>query len=306
METTQINTPTTAETRSDARLERVRGLSYEEFIRRYVIPRQPVVLEDVISEWPALQKWTPDFWIKRYNDRRVEIDANPFSLGEVIRLALAPKEDTPPPYYRNIRIGHEYPELQADISPYPVFCRPNWFHSAVFKPLKASFMGYGEYELFIGGAGRSFPYLHFDVPGAHTFIHQLQGRKLLVLFAPSDAPYLYPKTGDFNVSCIPDVDHVSADDFPLFNRATRIDAELGPGDTLFMPFGWWHTARMLSFSVTVGIDVANDTNWENVSGFLAKKAHAKLGPMGMVFMAYVRLAGAYLDRTARVPTRVGI
>jgi hypothetical protein len=149
--------------------------------------------------------------------------------------------------------------------------------------------------LFIGGSGRSFSYLHFDVPGAHTFIHQLQGQKLLVLFPPSDGACLYPKTGkEFNVSRIPDVDRVSLEEFPLFAKATRMDAVVGPGDTLFMPSGWWHTAKMLSFSISVGIDVANRTNWNDVTGFLEKKAKARLGLLSPLFMAYVRAAGLLL------------
>jgi hypothetical protein len=286
-------------------LERARDLTQEEFLERYVIPRRPVVLENAISDWPAMRKWTPEFWSQQYGGREVEIDGTRRLLKEVIQLALQAGGKTPPPYYRNIRLGHEYPELTGDILPYPRVCQPNWFHSAIFRPLRGSLMGYGQYELFIGGAGRSFPYLHFDVPGAHTFIHQLHGRKLLVLFPPDNTPYLYPKEGkDFNVSRIPNVDNVPPDEFPLFSKATRIDAEVRPGDTLFMPFGWWHTARMLSFSISLGIDVANETNWANVKGFLARKARAKLGPLGLLFMAYISAAGFYLSQTSRLPKRI--
>jgi hypothetical protein len=162
-------------------------------------------------------------------------------------------------------------------------------------------MACGEYELFIGGRGRSFPFLHYDFPKAHTFIHQLQGRKLFLAFAPSDTPYLYPKSGRrFQVSQIPDVEHVSLDEFPLFRSATRFETELGPGDTLFMPPGWWHTARMLTFSVSVGIDVANETNWEEVRDFLKTKAKGRLGPLASLFNGYLDLGAAYLRRKSRV------
>ena len=120
------------------------------------------------------------------------------------------------------------------------------------------------------------------------------------MFAPSDARYLYPESGiRSQVSRIPDVENVSLDEFSLFRHATRIDMELGPGDTLFVPPGWWHTARMLSFSVSVGIDVANETNWGGVSEFLRRKAKGKLGPLAGVFNLYTDLDAAYLRRTSR-------
>jgi len=288
-------------TRPPDRLQRVKGLTYGEFIQRYERPGIPVIIEDAISAWPALEKWTPDFWVERYGDRRVEIDGTPYTLREVIELATCPAEDGPPPYYHGIRIGKEYPELGDDLQPYPSCSSPNWFLSPMFSPLKRSYIGCGEYELFIGGLGRSFPYLHYDFPNSHTFIHQVQGRKLFMMFAPSDAPYLYPKSGRrFQVSRIPDVENVSLDEYPRFRQATRIDTELGPGDTLFMPPGWWHTARMLSFSVSVGIDVANETNWHEVSKFLKIKAKGRLGPLAGVFNCYLDLGAAYLRRTSRV------
>ena len=69
-----------------------------------------------------------------------------------------------------------------------------------------------------------------------------------------------------------------------------------------MPPGWWHTARMLTFSVSVGIDVANETNWTEVSEFLKTKAKGRLGPLSSVFNAYIDLGAAYLRRHARLNT----
>jgi len=34
-----------------------------------------------------------------------------------------------------------------------------------------------------------------------------------------------------------------------------------PGETLFVPAGWWHTARIVSTSITVSINGANAPNW---------------------------------------------
>ena len=51
-------------------------------------------------------------------------------------------------------------------------------------------------------------------------------------------------------------------EFPLFDRAQGVRFELHPGETLFVPAGWWHTARILNPSVTVSINGLNRANGE--------------------------------------------
>ncbi|WP_290664468.1 cupin-like domain-containing protein [Ignavibacterium sp.] len=270
-------------------LQRINGLKPEEFRSEYVAKRKPVILENAIAHWKAVEKWTPEFWIKEYGGKKVEIDNKHYTLGEVITLALSSDENNPAPYYRNIRIALEYPELVTDFSPESEFCLPNYFLHKVFSPLRTSLFAYGQYELFIGGRGRSFPYLHYDVPGADTFIHQIAGEKELILFSPDDSKYLYPKTGaEFNVSSIPDVENVDLEKFPLFRNANKIKVTLKAGDSIYFPSGWWHTAKMLSFSISLGIDVANQYNWKTVEGFINKKAKAKLSVLSPVFLMYLK------------------
>lgn len=270
-------------------LERVSGISPEEFRNEFVAKRKPVILQDATKNWKALEKWSPEFWIKNYGNKKVVVDEREYSLEDVINLALKSDEQNPAPYYRNVRIAHEYPELISDISPESEFCLPNYFLHKIFTPLRTSLFAYGQYELFIGGKGRSFPYLHYDVPGADTFIHQLAGEKELILFSPDDSKYLYPKTdAEFNVSSISDIENVSLDKFPLFSKAAKLVAILKPGESIYFPSGWWHTAKMLSFSISIGIDVANKFNWKTVEGFLNKKANAKLSLFSPLFMMYIK------------------
>src|SRR5581483_9132798 len=75
-------------------------------------------------------------------------------------------------------------------------------------------------------------------------------------------PYLYPGAGSAkNKSRVNDIEHPDLEQFPLFAKATPIRCSLHPGETLFVPAGWWHTARMLSPSITISANTANATNW---------------------------------------------
>ena len=50
-------------------------------------------------------------------------------------------------------------------------------------------------ELYIGGAGATFPTLHFDNLHTHAFLMQLYGSKEYVFYSPDQAAWLYPKSG---------------------------------------------------------------------------------------------------------------
>ncbi|MEM7396813.1 MAG: cupin-like domain-containing protein, partial [Verrucomicrobiota bacterium] len=253
-------------------IERRSGLSPDAFNEEYLLPRKPVILEDAISDWPAATRWTPDFFRETYGDRQVTIDDVEYALRDVIDLALASDDENPAPYYRNISVQHDYPELEADLLPTPGVYGKNWFESGIFTPLrKANVIAQGgEYELFIGGAGRAFPILHYDAPGADTFLTQIYGEKRLIVFSPEDTEYLYPRSGScFNLSEV-NVEAPDLEAHPRYTEATPLIADLKAGDIVFMPYGWWHTAKMLSFSITVGIDVANGLNWPHIVDFLGR------------------------------------
>ena len=48
--------------------------------------------------------------------------------------------------------------------------------------------------------------------------------------------------------------------FPLFAQAEGSRFELHPGETLFVPGGWWHTARILTTAITVSINGVSAVN----------------------------------------------
>jgi ribosomal protein L16 Arg81 hydroxylase len=48
-----------------------------------------------------------------------------------------------------------------------------------------------------------------------------------------------------------DAEMPDLEEFPAFSQATRFECELGPGDALYIPPGWWHHVRSLSVSFSV-------------------------------------------------------
>ena len=111
------------------------------------------------------------------------------------------------------------------------------------------------------GTANTKTHLHTD--DADNLLCQVAGHKLVKLFPPSVTPYVYQdlvdtrKTGNKSVNAFSPVDCEDVAEqkrvFPLFKKARdeEIQTVIGPGETLFVPRGWWHYVRALepSFSV---------------------------------------------------------
>ncbi|HEY6985685.1 MAG TPA: cupin-like domain-containing protein [Rhodanobacteraceae bacterium] len=228
------------------------------FRREYLLPMRPVVVSGAIDHWGATGKWTPGFFRDHYRTRSVTVDGKEWPLGELIDRIEASSAQNPAPYLRNELLSNWPEALRADITPMPECTQPNWLESRAFPSRHPpTFV-----ELYIGGGGAKFPILHYDNLHTHAFLMQLYGEKEYLALAPEQAPYLYPRTGvETNKSNISDVENPDYDRFPLFREASGIRFKLCPGETLFVPAGWWHTARILTTSITVSINGVNAPNW---------------------------------------------
>ncbi len=97
---------------------------------------------------------------------------------------------------------------------------------------------------------------HFDL--AHNIACVAGGRRRFTLFPPEQIENLYLAPLDFTPSGAPvSLVQFTAPDharFPRYAEALRhaMQAELGPGDALFIPYGWWHHVESLTpFNVLV-------------------------------------------------------
>ena len=239
-------------------VDRRAGLTQRAFAAEYLRPLKPVILTDAIERWPARTRWTLDFFAGQYGSRSVSVDGRDYQLSTLIDLIRRSGPDSPAPYLRNLLIERWAPELLRDIDPLPECTRPNWLESRFFPGRDAL----TSVEVYIGGAGATFPVLHYDNLHTHAFLMQLCGTKEYVFYPPEATPFLYPRTGsESNKSGIDDVEHPDLERFPLFARAAGTRCLLHAGETLFVPAGWWHTARIVSASITVSANTANAVNW---------------------------------------------
>jgi len=281
---------------TDLQIPRRAGLEPAAFIRNYMLPRQPIVLTDATRDWDALTRWTPEFLQSRYGSMPVTIDGNEYPFDQFIDLVLGSSRSKPAPYLRNRSVHDLFPDLASDIFPLPPHLKPNWLADNFFLPPLRKFMNrLTVVELFIGGVGTKFPVLHFDYAHTHAFLNQIYGEKAVTLFAPDQTPYLY--CGEKNgVSTVNDVEEPDLDRFPLFAKAVPIKLTLRPGETLFVPAGWWHTVLSLTPTITVSTNTVNASNW---SDFVHDITHTKRPVFRQLMATYLLGIGAIKRRVSR-------
>jgi hypothetical protein len=103
--------------------------------------------------------------------------------------------------------------------------------------------------------------MHFDTENMHAAITEIYGDKAFVMFPPEDTVNLYPREDIPNKTAIKDIDDVDLEKFPRFANATRYETILHPGDMVFVPSKWWHTARVVTTSISICQNMLDGSNW---------------------------------------------
>jgi len=215
-----------------AEIDRVSNISRQEFSDSYFTPLRPLIIQDMAKSWPALKKWTPEFFqsqhgdkqVKLYDEGFVEAGENYMSQAKFIPLknfidAVVTTSQDLRMFLYNIK--SEIPELVNDIV-YP----------ELVDGLSKQFV-----FMFFGCKG-SVTQMHFDIDMSHVFHTAIFGRKTITLFPFEQGKELhrYPYTCRSYV----DVHNPDFEQFPRLKEAHGYRVVLEPGETLYIPSGYWH------------------------------------------------------------------
>ncbi|MDT0649141.1 cupin-like domain-containing protein [Autumnicola edwardsiae] len=230
-----------------AEIPREKRISKADFLRKYVRPQKPVVIEQLIEDWPAYEKWNLEYIDQVAGDKVVPLyDDRPISskykfnephtkmkMSEYIELLKSG-----PTNYR-IFLYHllkEVPSLQKDFS---------------FPDLGIRFLKQLP-TLFFGGEN-SKVFMHYDIDFANILHFHFHGKKQCILFPPSESQYLY-KVPHALISR-QDIDFVNPDfeKFPALKKAKGYITELNHGEALYMPEGYWHQMTYLTAGFSMSL-----------------------------------------------------
>jgi hypothetical protein len=275
-------------------IDRRHKLSYVDFVHEYLLPGKPVILSGALDGWMAVDKWSPEYFKTKYGSMKLSIDGKDYSMAEFIDRVNSSNLANPAPYLRNAVVDELLPDLLPDIEPLPRYFFPNWLDGRFSHPLRSRLHN-GSPELYIGGSGAKFPFLHFDSYHTHAFLAQVYGIKEYTTFSADQTPFIYVSPKQYNASEIPDLENPDFEKFPLFANAVPMRFQLHPGEILFIPGGLWHTAKMLTPSISISVNRANKSNWSQLTRDIYRNAPLHMKPLAAAYLAGMRVFHTFSD-----------
>lgn len=220
------------------------NVTAKDFHKRYFKNPQPVVFKGAAKEWPAFNKWSPNFFKNNYGETKVilfdasvkGLESNKISetslvnFKEFIEMMQAGSKE----YVRFCPILDKNPELLKDID-------NDWLLNFSNSKPKGS-----KHQLFIGGKNTSTS-IHSAV-GSNLFV-QIHGRKEWFIYDTYYNPLLQPKV-DNSIFFRSGVSSKKPDE--IFKKAKGWHVILEPGDILYNPPFFWHEVHNLDTTVGFG------------------------------------------------------
>ncbi len=216
-----------------------------EELRAAIRQRRPLVLGDLARDWPALKAWSPERLAERFGARSVRVYDASFGtpgrgyMTNVATMSFAEFLDETQNRGRDLRmflynLSRQIPELLDDVRLPEVGLK--FSRRFVFS--------------FFGCRGSTTP-LHYDIDMGDVLHTVIRGRRRIRLFAPEASPALYrhPCT----VRSYVDLDRPDFERYPALAQVEGYEVTLEPGQTLYMPAGWWHEFHYLDAGMGVSL-----------------------------------------------------
>ena len=220
------------------------------FRKNYLMNEKPVILKGMAKNWPAIKRWSADFFRKTYGHIKVPVcyyktkrqeaykDQTKMPLGEYIYLAeknSAFENNAEPPYLGGWIYHKEFPELLDDID-MSLPCFPdNWLYKL------PSSISIPPTNLLIGYQQVSSP-LHTDSFFVNSVLTMIVGEKKARLVSPAHT---------FAVSNGQDLFNPDIANKVLKHGADIFEGKISAGDALYIPPGWWHNVINCGFTIAV-------------------------------------------------------
>jgi len=229
-----------------------------ELLRRAIERREPLVLSDLATTWPALGRWTPEWLSQTYGDKPVRVYDASFGepgknyMGSVGKMSFAEYLTETLVHGKDLRmflynIGQHIPELLDDV---------------VFPDVGLKFSKNFVFTFF--GCKDAVTPLHFDIDMGYVFYTAVHGRRRIRLFAPEQSVALYHHP--FTVRSYANLEAPDFDRQPLLASAEGIEIILEPGQTLCMPPGYWHEFMYLDAGFGISLRASSPALSDKLKG----------------------------------------
>jgi lysine-specific demethylase 8 len=227
-------------------IEPVAAPDRDAFLRDYLRPSRPAVFTGLARDWLAPAHWTFAAMAERHGTAQV--------IAASLRDGVLADDSTGGVLFEKVALADFIASAGRPGAATHYVMAPTWNFPAAFAgeygiPTYCAGAPYLRAKVWLGKAGTVTP-MHRDVP--HNLHVHLSGKKRWLLFAPG-ASRMYPRgllSTMPNFSLV-DPERPDLERFPRFGGVRALGATVGPGDTLFIPHGWWHHTRTLEDAVAM-------------------------------------------------------
>lgn len=218
-----------------------------EFFRDFYHAHRPVLLTGLIDHWPAMARWSLDSFEVEHGDIEIRVQAD--------RERDRDYEINSDAHGRNCRFADFIARLRTDAPTNDVYMTAN-NHDHNRRALAALWRDVGEIPgilahepgregfLWIGPRGTITPW-HHDL--TNNLLLQISGTKRVRLASSSALPLMRNSRHCFSDWRSEELGPGPASE----GRPAVMEVDIGPGEALFLPVGWWHHVE--SLDITIGL-----------------------------------------------------
>jgi hypothetical protein len=239
-------------------VERRETINRHTFFEEFYARNRPLILTRALEDWPALSLWSLDYLEQAAGAETVEIQA-----GRNVDPQYEQYSDN---YKRTTTWRAFLTALRRGGSSNDFYLTAN-NGAANRQALAALWQDFGPIDGLLSGDWREQGFLWLGPRGTITPWHhdltnnllvQLMGRKRITLASPAQTPrmrnhcHCYSEFGQ-DAAC----SGAEVEDKPHL-----LQCELGSGELIFLPIGWWHHVEALDLSASLTL-----TNFEGPNDF---------------------------------------
>ncbi|MBW8523102.1 cupin-like domain-containing protein [Chryseobacterium chendengshani] len=240
---------------------KITNINSDDFLNNYMKPCKPVILEDFADpNSPAFTKWNYDYFKEIAGDILVNVYGNETQSHD--KVASEPIAKTAFSDYLDLiaskstdhrlflfNLLNIKPELKNDIQ-----------YKDITKGKILKWLPF----VFFGGEG-SVTRNHVDIDMSHVFMIQFQGIKKIWLFPWEQSDLLYKLP--YNFHSVVNLKEADYEKYPGTEYLNGYEVIIKPGETLYIPSGWWHYIQYETQGYSVSVRALPSSALQKWRGF---------------------------------------